>query len=121
MHEAILKLASAIARPSEEEAGLLEALCTAAEAETAGRLREDVRQEDCGSAFLCAAALLAAAGLLPCRESAGVEQFSAGDVSLRLGGSEELCQVSAALRRQAAAVMAPYWQDDGFAFLGVRG
>ena len=41
-HEKILTLAKAIVRPAEEEEALLDALCTAAEAELAGRLREDV-------------------------------------------------------------------------------
>ena len=53
MHEKILTLAKAIVRPAEEEEALLDALCTAAEAELAGRLREDVSPEDCG-AFPCA-------------------------------------------------------------------
>ena len=40
MHEKILTLAKAIVRPAEEEEALLDALCTAAEAELTGRLRE---------------------------------------------------------------------------------
>lgn len=120
MHEEILRLASAIARPSEDEEALLEALCTAAETEITQRLREDVTPEQCGSVFFCAAGLLAAAGLLPCREYGGVEQFTAGEVSLRKGGGRA-CETAAAMRRQAAAMMAPYWRDDGFVFRGVRG
>ena len=49
MHEKILTLAKAIVRPAEEEEALLDALCTAAEAELTGRLREDVSPEDCGA------------------------------------------------------------------------
>ena len=43
-----------------------------------------------------------------------------GDVSLRTGsgGSGGGAEI---LRRQAERLMAPYWQDDGFAFLEVRG
>ncbi len=118
-HEEIFCLAAAIARPTEEERPLLEALCTSAGAETARRLREGVTPESCGEPFLCAAALLAAAGLLPCRDLDGAVQFSAGDVSLKTGGS--LCETAAALRRQAAAIMAPFWGDGEFAFVGVRG
>lgn len=122
MHEEILKLAAAIVKPTEAEMPLLEALCTAAEAEVSGRLREDRTAESCGGAFLCAAALLAAAGVLPGRSGADVEQFTAGDVTLRTGNSSgNLCETAAALRRQAAEIMAPYWTDGGFAFLGVRG
>ena len=40
MHEKILTLAKAIVRPAEEEEALLDARCTAAEAELTGRLRE---------------------------------------------------------------------------------
>lgn len=119
MHEEILRLAAAIAQPSEEEEALLEALCTAAEAEITRRLREDVTPEQCSSVFFCAAALLAAAGLVPCRESGGVERFTAGDVSLHMGGGA--CETAAAMRRQAAGMMAPYWRDDDFVFRGVRG
>ena len=120
MHEKILTLAKAIVRPAEEEEALLDALCTAAEAELTGRLREDVSPEDCG-AFPCAAALLAAAGLLPCRDGGDVERFTAGEVSLQTGGNGGLCAAAGLLRRQAAALMAPYLADDSFAFAGVRG
>ena len=118
MHEEILRLAAMIAKPSEEERVLLDALCSGAEAEIIGRLRDGETPESCGGAFPCAAALLAAAGLLPCRDSGDVTQFSAGEVSLKTGGA---CEAAAALRRQAAAMMEPFWRDDSFSFLGVRG
>ena len=121
MLEQILHLAEAIIQPSEAERPLLTALCASAEAELAGRLREGLSPEDCGDAFPCAAALLAAAGVLPCRSGGDVEQFSAGDVSLRTGGGGQVCGTAAAMRRQAADMMAGYWGDDSFAFLGVRG
>ena len=117
-YERILELAEAMTGPAEQERPLLEALCTAAEAEAAGRLREGLTPEDCGCAYLCAAAMLAAAGLLPCRDAGGAEQFTAGDVTIRTGGG---CEAGADLRRQAAALMTGLWRDDGFAFAGVRG
>ena len=120
IHEKVFRLASVIAQAGEEEIPLLEALCTAAEAQTAQRLREGCTAGDCGDAFCCAAAMLAAAGLLPCRENGGVEQFTAGDVTIRTGGSDG-CGDGASLRRQAALLMADYWKDDGFAFVGVKG
>lgn len=120
MHETILRLAAAIASPGEAELPLLNALCTAAEAELSSRLREGVGQGDCADAFSCAAALLAVAGLLPCREAGGVEQFTVGEVSIRTGDGDR-CEAGPALRRQALALMAPYCGDDSFAFLGVRG
>lgn len=119
-HERILQIASSIAQAGEEEHPLLEALCTAAEENLAGRLREGLRVEQCADAFCCAAAMLAAAGMLTCRDGGDVEQFSAGDVSMRTGGGGA-CEAAASLRRQAAYLMAPYWDDGGFAFLGVQG
>jgi len=120
MHEKILKLAACISQASEEEGPLLEALCTAAEEGIIRRLRKDRTPESCGDTLYCAAALLAAAGMLTCRDSGDdVEQFTAGDVSLRLG--QGACEGAAALRRQAERMMAPFWEDDAFAFAGVRG
>lgn len=121
MYETILTLARAIVRPAEDEEPLFEALCASAEMELAGLLREGVAPEDCGGAFPCAAALLAAANLLPCRDGGDVEKFTAGEVSLQTGGNGGLCAAAGLLRRQAAAMMAPYWRDDTFAFVGVKG
>ena len=60
-------------------------------------------------------------GLLACRSGGDVEQFSVGDVSVRTGGGSQGCETAAAMRRQAAAMMAGFCGDDEFAFLGVRG
>ena len=120
MHETILSLAEAITSPSDQEQPLLESLCACAEAQIAGRLAQGMTPEGCADAFTCAAALLAAAGLLSCRGAGGVEQFSAGEVSLRLSGDAG-GSAAEALQRQAETMMAPYWQDDAFAFRGVRG
>ena len=120
MHEKILALATAIASPRQAEEPVLEALCAAAEADLAKRLRPGVSAEDCPDAFSCAAALLAAAGLLPCREANGVNAFTVGEVSIQSGGTEQ-GEASEALRRQAAALIAPFLSDDSFAFVGVRG
>lgn len=119
MQDYIFSLAAAIVQPQEEEKPLLAALCAAAEAKLAGRLRDGLAPADCGNAFPCAAALLAAAGLLPCRSGGAVEQFTAGDVSIRTGGG--LAAAAAAMERQAGALLEGYAADGGFAFLGVRG
>ena len=58
------------------------------------------------------------AGLLPCRCSDDTTEFRAGDVQIKGGGG---CEASAALRSQAARLLAPYCGDDQFAFLGVKG
>lgn len=119
MHETILSLAEAITSPSDQEQPLLESLCTCAEAQITQRLSSGVTPETCAAAFTCAAALLAAAGLFSCRSAGGAEQFTAGGVSLRL--SADAGGAAAALQHQAETMMAPYFQDDTFAFLGVRG
>ena len=121
MVEQILGLAALIARPAEEEKPLLEAMCTAAAADLTRRLRDGVKPEDCRDSFPCAAALLAAGGLLACRSGGDVEQFSVGAVTVQNGGGSQGCEAAAAMRRQAAAMMAGFCGDDQFAFLGVRG
>lgn len=121
MFDQIVLLAASIALPSETEQRLLEALCTGAAEEASRRLRPGVAAGDCGDTFLCAAAMLAASGLIACRGCGTVEQFSAGDVSLRTGGSGESCKAAASMRQCAAEMMRPYWADDSFAFAGVKG
>ena len=61
----------------QEEA--LEALCRAAQAELAGRLRPEVRSEDCEDAFILACAWLALAGLAAGETGGG--RFTAGEVT----------------------------------------
>ena len=121
MFEQIPLLAAAIARPTETEQPLLAALCTAAIDEATRRLRPGVSVEECGDAFLCAAAMIAAAGLRSCRSGGSAEQFSAGDVSLRTSGNDDGCMAAASMRRRAAEMMESYWVDDGFVFAGVKG
>lgn len=120
MHEEIFALAQAIVNPSEAETALLEALCSAAEAELSGRIQGDLTAEDCREAFLCAAAFTAAARMLPCRAGSGGEEFTVGDVSIR-SGAGDLTDSAQALSFAAQRLMAPYRRDDGFAFLGVQG
>ena len=105
MLDHIVSLAAAIAGPSDAERPLLEALCASAEDQLKRRLRPGVAPEDCGDALPCAAALLAAAGLLPCRSAGEPEQFTAGDVSVRTD----------------AGMMVPFCEAGDFAFRGVRG
>ena len=76
--------------------------------------------EDCGSAFVLACAWLALAGLTA-GESAGVERFTAGSVTIQEGGGADAAERSAALRLQAETVLGPYLADRGFAFQGVEG
>ena len=90
----------------QEEA--LEALCRAAQAELAGRLRPEVRSEDCEDAFILACAWLALAGLAAGETEVTIQE---GDGAAR----------AAALRLQAETVLGPWLADRGFAFQGVPG
>lgn len=117
MTDEIFAFAKAVGQvePGEEE--ILSRLCQAAEEELTGKLREGVEPEDCGGAFVIAAAWLALAGM--CLEgTGGVTAWSAGDVSVksRLAPGEQ----AAVYRGQAMRLMQPYCEDQGFAFVGVR-
>lgn len=121
MTERILELASGITNPSEEEHMLLESLCHAAETAWMARLKSGVSAEDCGEAFLCAAAFTAAADFAVGRNSEGVESFAAGEISIRHSGSADGKAQADALRKTAERLMAPYADAESFAFKGVRG
>ena len=98
----------------QEEA--LEALCRAAQAELAGRLRPEVRSEDCEDAFYPGLRLAGpgGAGRRGDRRRAVHRRgghHSGGDGAAR----------AAALRLQAETVLGPWLADRGFAFQGVPG
>ncbi len=119
MHESVLELARLMTAAGTAEEKSLEALCAAAEAEWSRRLRPGVTPEQCGSAYLCAAAFSAAAGLALVRAGGGHVSFRAGDVSVTQGaGSAD--GAARALREQAERLMAPFVGLDDFVFRGVR-
>lgn len=108
----IAALAAELTGKTAGDTALL-ALCRAAEGELQGRLRRGVTAEDCADCFVCAAALLAAAGC-GLAGGAGLGAFRVGEVSVtpeRAG--------AAALRAQALALMQPFLET-GFSFLGVE-
>ena len=115
MQEEILTLARTLSGAGEDEEAALALLCCAAEKEWAGRLRAGAPTEECREAFLCAAALTAAAGLAAGR---GGVRFTAGDVSVT---ETEGGQTAKTLRDEAERLMAPYVAEEKFRFLGVRG
>lgn len=92
---------------------LLRILCGAAVSALAARLKAGIRPEDCQEAFVTAASLHALAALY---ESGQVEEFKAGDLTVKQGGGGQTA--SRCLQRQAEQMIAPYLKDC-FAFLGV--
>ena len=93
---------------------MLGALCTAATASLTARLREGLTPNDCKADFIAAASLYALAALNAVDEK-GVEQFTAGDITVKKGGADA---ASNCLRNQAELMIAPYLKDR-FAFRGV--
>lgn len=102
--------------PQGTQTQTLETLCRAAEAELKARLRPGLEEHTYRDALICAAAWLAL-GNLPAVSASDIRGFSAGEVSVSLGGADG---AAGKLREQAMALMAPYTNGD-FAFVGVRG
>jgi hypothetical protein len=121
MTEQIINLAAGIANPSEGELPLLEMLCRAAEREWMNELKGGVLPDDCGEAFLCAAAFTAVADFALSRNGENVASFTAGAISVRQKASAEETAQAEALRKTANRLMAPYGTAMDFAFKGVLG
>lgn len=120
MREEILAAAKAVCGAADEEEALLERLCDAAGDEVAARLRGGLTAEDCGGAFVCAAAWIAAAALEGARSGGALcSSLRAGDLTLTLPSAQERAQRSRLLRRQAWDLMAPYLGDGTFCFRAV--
>lgn len=94
---------------------LLKMLCRGATASLVSRLREGIKPEDCREDLVAAAGLYALAALNEVGEDECIEQFSAGDVTIRTGKNDTSANC---LRHQAKWIMAPYLADS-FAFQGV--
>lgn len=120
MEEEILRLAKAVAAATEEEEALLASLCAAASAEVRARLGEGMTAGDCGEAYVCAAAWLAAAALEGTRGS-GFSALRAGEITLTASDTQEHMKRSAALRREAWVMLEPYLGSGTFCFREVRG
>jgi len=96
---------------------LLQVLCGAATASLASRLREGITPEDCKADFVAAARLYALASLGDVDENIQVEEFQAGDLTVRKGGTVR-DTASRCLERQAEMMILPYLKDR-FSFMGV--
>lgn len=93
---------------------LLEAVCQAAVSSLEARLRDNLTTDDCQADFVTAAGMYALAALSDIGDFTGVEQLTAGDVTVRRGHNG----AANYLRSQADLLMAPYLKS-GFVFLGV--
>lgn len=122
MSEEILALCGAMGASADQEELLLP-LVQAVEAQLAGRLKEGVKPEDCGTAFPLAAAMVVMdrlSGMTGGVGSGEVTSFTAGDLTIRKesgnGG-----QSGKGLSAQAEGLLAPWLGDTGFVFQGVEG
>ena len=103
----------------DAERAALTAVCAAAQAALAARLREGVTQESLGETFTTACGLLAIAMYMELGDAAGdVSSFRAGNISVtrRRGGTS-----AARLRVRAEELLSDWLEDRGFAFQGVDG
>lgn len=99
------------------QTNLLRLLCGASASSLTARLREGLTPEDCKADFIAAASLLALAQLNGVDDDALVEEFKAGDLTVKQG-SKNRDAASQCLQRQAELMIAPYLKD-GFSFRGV--
>lgn len=99
---------------------LLLPLARAVEQQLAGRLKEGVVPEDCGTAFPLAAAMTVMDRLSAVTGggSGEVTSFTAGDLTIRKGSGSG---GNRSLSAQAEGLLAPWLGDNGFVFQGVEG
>ena len=96
---------------------LLEILCRGAEVSLKAKLRDGITPEDCKADFVAAASLYALASLGDVEETVQVEEFKAGDLTVRQN-RERRDAASNCLQRQADMMILPYLKDR-FSFMGV--
>ena len=114
--EQIFAQAALLAGPlTERQTELLKVLVQTAESSLKNRLRDGLTGEDCKADFVAAASLYALAALHEAGKSGGLEEFRAGDLTVRRSGMDTS---SRCLQRQAELLIAPYLKDR-FAFQGV--
>ena len=95
---------------------LLNVLCAASTASLTARLKEGLTPEDCKADFIAAASLFALAALNEAADSDQIEEFKAGDLTVKQGGRKDAA--SRCLHNQAELMIAPYLKDR-FCFRGV--
>ncbi len=102
----------------DDDAPMLRTVCAAAAAQLEDRLRAGASSEQITELFTTAAAMLAISMYmeLGAAHSGGVSGFTAGRLSVQLGGAS-----AAALRESAQALLGAYLDRGGFEFVGVTG
>ena len=114
--EQIFAQAALLAGPlTERQTELLKVLVQTAESSLRNRLRDGLTGEDCKADFVAAASLYALAALHEAGKSGGLEEFRAGDLTVRRSGMDTS---SRCLQRQADLIIQPFLKDS-FAFVGV--
>ena len=94
---------------------LLQILCQAACSCLAARLRDGITPEDCKADFVAAASLFALAALNEAGQTDALEEFRAGDLTIRRNHADA---PSKCLHHQAEQIMMPFLKDS-FVFQGV--
>ena len=94
---------------------LLQILCRAAVNALRNQLRDGITEEDCKADFIAAASLYALAALNEAGQTGGMEEFHAGDLTIRRSSADA---PSRCLHRQAELIMMPFLKDR-FSFRGV--
>ena len=114
--EQIFAQAALLAGPlTEQQTELLKILCQTASSSLANRLRDGLTEEDCKADFVAAASLYALAALNEAGRTGGLEEFRAGDLTVRRSGMDTS---SRCLQRQAELIIQPFLKDS-FTFMGV--
>lgn len=99
----------------ERETELLKVLCQGAVSSLTVRLRDGMTVEDCKADFVAAASLYALAALNEAGSGTAVEEFRAGDLTVKRSGMDVS---SRCLQKQAELIIQPFLKDR-FAFMGV--
>ena len=100
-----------------QQTALLDALCTSATVSLSARLRDGLTPEDCKADFVAAASLFALAAMNDADEKLSVEEFKAGDLTVKQNASSRDA-ASRCLHHQAELMIMPYLKDR-FSFTGV--
>ena len=115
--QVILQAQSLAGEAEEADLALLRLLCGTAVSNLSRQLREEITPEDCREEFVAAASLYALSSLNSAEDSGKVEEFKAGDLTVKQGAAS-LDAASRCLERQAEQIIRPYLKDS-FSFQGV--